>query len=61
MLTPAPTSMAAHHRQASGHGMRKKVQVSCKLVIKNIYYFVKSTTSFSNIRCILFFSLLQID
>lgn len=28
MLTPAPTSMAAHHRQASGHGMRKKVQVS---------------------------------
>ncbi|XP_035231872.1 WD repeat-containing protein 48-like isoform X1 [Stegodyphus dumicola] len=27
MLTPAPTSMA-HHRQASGHGMRKKVQVS---------------------------------
>ncbi|XP_055929007.1 WD repeat-containing protein 48-like isoform X1 [Argiope bruennichi] len=28
MLTPAPTSMAAHHRQASSHGMRKKVQVS---------------------------------
>ncbi|KAG8182664.1 hypothetical protein JTE90_019689 [Oedothorax gibbosus] len=28
MLTPAPNSMAAHHRQASGHGMRKKVQVS---------------------------------
>lgn len=28
MLTPAPTTMAAHHRQTSGHGLRKKVQVS---------------------------------
>ncbi|XP_015922477.1 WD repeat-containing protein 48 isoform X2 [Parasteatoda tepidariorum] len=28
MLTPAPTGMAAHHRQPSSHGIRKKVQVS---------------------------------
>lgn len=36
MLTPAPT-MAAHHRQASGHGMRKKVQVRHVICLNTMY------------------------